>query len=97
VLHLSTCCCHAQAVAAELATPADALSRQVQLLRLLLPDLDLQLASSSAAQQHWIDVAQALQEMTDAILSGSISSDTAAAFWAQQEPQLMILVHTAVG
>jgi hypothetical protein len=90
-------CCHAQAVAAELGTPADELSRQVQLLRLLLPDLDTSLAAVSTAAQRWREVATALQEMTDAIMSGSISSSTSKAFWAQQEPQLMILVHTAVG
>jgi hypothetical protein len=41
VMMLLTCCCHAQAVAAELGTPADELTRQVQLqlLLLLLPDL----------------------------------------------------------
>jgi hypothetical protein len=89
--------------------PAGELSHQAQLLRLLLPDLDSSLVAASAAQQRWMDVAAALQELADAVSSGSsscISSSSSCGgalswspqwSWAQQEAQLMDLVQTAIG
>jgi hypothetical protein len=77
------------------------MSRQVQLLRLLLPDLDASLAASTAAQQRWREVAAALQELADAAanINSSANGTTSAAVasWGQQEAQLMYLVQAAIG
>lgn len=75
--------------------PAGELSRQVQLLRLLLPDLDASLAASSAAQQRWRDVAAALQELADTVSSSS--SSNAAPGMDQLVAELMQLVEDAIG
>lgn len=81
-----------QAVSARLDKSKDAITHQLQLLRLLLPDLDESISEKRTAVKHWTTVGDHVM----AIRPGPRGGNVATLDLGQEESQIMQTVQVAI-